>query len=179
MNYFALSCLLIGLVIVPAPEAVSPRGAGFPVDLVVDGFPARLSATDYFQDVAGHVITKDFQPYAVNVSVWADGADKQRFFRLPEDAHATYARDGAWTFPTGTVFLQSIVLPLGKEHRRMETRVIVVEENQLAFATYVWREDQKDADLSCTVSASLRGWDYPSRETRLIHREDLDSPAPL
>lgn len=112
-----------------------------------DPFPALLSETGYFADVPGHAIGKEFRPYRVNVAAWADGADKLRFFRLPEGGSAQYVAEGAWDFPVGTVLLQTLVMPLGEERRRVETRTILIGEQGLRFATYVWRKDQREADL--------------------------------
>lgn len=139
-----LSVSLVALVVVGAPTEAP---VATPVSAVAE-LPKLLSKTGFFQDVAGNVLSERFQRYEVNVPAWADGASKERFFRLPPNRKARFRSRGAWEFPEGTVFLQTVILPLDEARRRVETRVIRKESSGLTFATYVWRPDQKDADLT-------------------------------
>ena len=45
-------------------------------------------------------------PYTVNSPLWSDGAVKSRWMALPTNTNIGFARDGEWTFPAGTVFVE-------------------------------------------------------------------------
>lgn len=110
-------------------------------------FPALLSQTSYFKNVRRLELADDFTAYRVNAAPWSDGAFKQRFVRLPKGKSATFREDRIFDFPVGTVFVQNVLmLPDDLRLRRLETRVIELRKDGPAFATYVWRADQREAD---------------------------------
>ncbi len=101
-------------------------------------FPATLSGTGIFSDVATLTPNPGVVPYAVNLPFWSDHGVKQRWFAMRDDADViTYSRDGAWQFPDGMVWAKHFDLELERgnpaSRKRIETRVLV--RNQIGETT--------------------------------------------
>jgi uncharacterized repeat protein (TIGR03806 family) len=142
--------------------------------------PATLSATGAFANLAALTPAPGVVPYAINQPFWSDHALKRRWFAIPgASATATFAAEGAWTFPTGTVWVKHFDLETTRGDpttaRRLETRFIVKTSGGIYGLTYRWRADHTDADLvpdggadeDITITdggATLtQRWRYPSR----------------
>ncbi|MDB6058249.1 MAG: Immunoglobulin I-set domain protein, partial [Verrucomicrobiales bacterium] len=121
--------------------------------------PPQLSKTSIFTDLASLTPTNGIIPYDVNVSLWANGADKRRWIALPNDGspygtneQVAFSPTGEWSFPQGTVFIKNFTILTNENNpnsfRRLETRLLVLDTNSSAYGiTYKWRSDQSDADL--------------------------------
>jgi uncharacterized repeat protein (TIGR03806 family) len=144
--------------LIPAP-AVPPSN-----------FPRKLSETGLFASTKDHTPAPGLIPYSVNAQLWSDHAHKERFLAMPGRSQIEYnaieypqPAPGAprgWKFPDGTVVVKTFSLEMERgnpaSRRRLETRLLHFE--QLAGTeevgdqywngyTYVWNEDQTDADL--------------------------------
>jgi uncharacterized repeat protein (TIGR03806 family) len=135
--------------------------------------PARLSQTGVFRSLAELTPNPGIIPYDVNTPLWSDGAAKQRWIALPGDARIDFAATGEWKFPPGTVFIKHF--ELSDSHKRLETRLLVVERNGGYGVTYKWRADGSDADLlpgglteEISDGSRKRLWSYPSRNDCLL-----------
>jgi uncharacterized repeat protein (TIGR03806 family) len=138
-------------------------------------FPARLSETGLFADVATLEPAAGLLEYDVNVPLWSDGARKRRWIALPGTSRIGFAETDAWTFPPGTVLVKHFEIDVAPGTvRRLETRVLVNETTGWAGYTYRWNGAGTDADLlagaasdDLTVEVNgvpeARRWDYPSR----------------
>lgn len=119
--------------------------------VVVRDVPEQLSETKLFEDLDALEPASDLFEYEVNVALWSDGSKKRRFVAIPDDEHARYTAHGAWDLPAGTVLVKHFGIALDEAKpdalHRLETRVLVVEDDGVYGATYKWREDQSDADL--------------------------------
>jgi uncharacterized repeat protein (TIGR03806 family) len=137
-------------------QASSGSGTGTPM-------PATLSATGLFSDTAALTPAPFMIDYSVNAPFWSDGADKRRWFVLPDSTQIAFSADGAWTFPTGAITVKHFDL----NGTRVETRVMVNRADGWAGYTYRWRADQSDADLVAAGGASGTygsvTWNFPSR----------------
>ena len=117
--------------------------------------PAKLSGLGVFSDVARQTPALGVVPYEVNVPFWSDGAEKQRWFALPNAGASIYqAGDGpsAWWYPEGTVFIKTLGLELVQgdpsTRKRLETRILVVNSGHVAEGfTYRWNDAQTEAVL--------------------------------
>jgi uncharacterized repeat protein (TIGR03806 family) len=184
--------------LVPARATVAPTGP----------FPARLSQTGLFAFTKEHSPAPGLIPYSVNAELWSDNAVKERFLALPGTGQIDFEGIGypqpapgaprGWRFPDGTVAVKTFSMEMEKgnpaSRRRLETRILHFE--QLAGTeevgdqvwrgyTYVWNDDQTDAELcekqgrdikfSIKDSAAPGGqreqtWHFPSRsECTLCH----------
>ena len=133
-------------------------------------FPRKLSETGLFASTKDLKPAPGLIPYSVNAQLWSDGAIKERFLAIPGDGKIgfdvhTYPQPApgappGWGFPDNTVAVKTFFLEMEKgnpaSRRRLETRILHFQ--QLAGTedvgdqywhgyTYVWNEDQTDADL--------------------------------
>jgi glucose/arabinose dehydrogenase len=152
--------------------------------------PATLSATGAFANLATLAPAAGVVPYEINHPFWSDHALKRRWFAPPRSvasvATATYAAEGAWTFPTGMVWVKHFDLESTRGDpataRRLETRFIVKTATGAYGLSYRWRADQSDADLVAEEGADVdysvvvnglsqtQRWRFPSRnECRTCH----------
>lgn len=150
----------------------------------VQQVPLLLSQTGVLTNLANMTPATGFVAYDVNTPLWSDGAQKQRWFAVPNGKTVGYAPTGEWTFPEGSVFVKNFELPIDDRNpllkRRVETRVLVRDDLGYVYgATYKWRADLSDADLvvdnereDITITNSdgstrVQSWFYPGRQTCL------------
>jgi uncharacterized repeat protein (TIGR03806 family) len=145
-------------------------------------FPRKLSETGLFVSVKDHTVSPGVIRYEINAPFWSDGAHKERFFALPGEAKLEAKEKGAWEFDDGAVTVKSFQLDMEEgnpaSRRRIETRIVVKQENHWVGYTYAWNHAQTDAELvgaagmdrTYTIQdAKARGgkrkqvWHYPSR----------------
>jgi uncharacterized repeat protein (TIGR03806 family) len=126
-------------------------------------------------------------PYEVNSPLWADGADKSRFMRIPDgskihvidcvaESTTTCATDpftgvdGHWNYPIGTVMMKIF----GYEGTTVETRLLMrYDETLWVGYSYQWNQEQTEATVlpdarrvaTFQVGNPPRAqdWYYPSR----------------
>jgi uncharacterized repeat protein (TIGR03806 family) len=144
-------------------------------------FPRRLSDTGLFASVQGHRVAPGVIPYSVNAPYWADGAVQERFMAVPSEAQIEFNERETWKFPEGSVLVQSLSLEMQhgdpRSRRRLETRVLLLQQNEWAGYSYQWNEEQTDAflitggeerELTIADSRAPGGqreqtWYYPTR----------------
>ena len=142
--------------------------------------PTLLSQTGAFANLTSLAPNPGLVPYTVNSPLWSDGASKSRWMALATNTIITFATNGEWTFPNGTVFVKHFDLPINDTNsaitKRLETRLLVLGTNGLVYgASYKWRSDYSDADLVptltnenilVTTATGIRTqlWSYPGRQ---------------
>ena len=152
-------------------------------------FPRKLSDTGLFTSVAELEPAPGVVPYSVNVPLWSDGAAKDRLIALPGDSKITFSPDGPWTFPDKTVLVKTFSLELERGNpassHRLETRILTLQGKNWAGYTYVWNDEQTDAELlgpaplereftirdaDAPDHSRTQTWYFPSRaDCRLCH----------
>lgn len=118
-------------------------------------FPRALSATGLFESTARHHVAAGVLPYAVNAPQWLDDATKERFVALPGTTQVKFVERSSdavtWAFEDGAVLLETISLELRRgdpgSRRRIESRILVKQENHWLGYSYLWNEQQTDAEL--------------------------------
>ena len=133
-------------------------------------FPRKLSETGLFTSTKDMKPAPGLIPYSVNSPLWGDHTTKERFLALPGHSQikldsVTYPQPSpgappGWGFPNGTVLVKTFFLEMErgnpKSKRRLETRILHFEQlagtseigaENWAGYTYVWNEDQTDAEL--------------------------------
>lgn len=128
-----------------------------PVDL-----PARLSETGCMDPADPSRPNAGLRAYTVNVPLWSDGAEKERWISLPAGATVDVGPDGHWNFPVDTVLVKQF--RLGEV--LLETRLLVHHPDGWAGYTYVWDETGADAfllDGIDTRAVDGQDWTFPSR----------------
>lgn len=127
------------------------------------GPPMLLSGWGLFADPIRQVPAEGVVPYSVNAPLFADFAGKWRFVRLPEGGRITYAADGLWQFPQGTVFVKTFSFvsdlrdPQSSE-QLVETRLLVRSATSWDAFTYVWDDAQTDATLTVAGRRVAVSW---------------------
>jgi uncharacterized repeat protein (TIGR03806 family) len=124
--------------------------------------PALLSLTGVFSNTPAMTPAASLIPYAPNVQLFSDNAQKVRYFSVPNTGapltpseQITYAPTNTWSFPAGTVFVKTFELQTNTSDPtsllRLETRLLVRDTNGAVYGvTYKWRSDDSDADLLST-----------------------------
>ncbi|MEZ6008973.1 MAG: PQQ-dependent sugar dehydrogenase [Planctomycetota bacterium] len=132
-------------------------------------YPATLSATGLFTNLATLTPAAGLVPYEVNSPLWSDGARKRRWIGLPGSTQIAFDPSGPWSFPQGTVLVKHFEIDLVPgdvgSAKRLETRVLRLGSQGWEGTTYRWRSDGSDADL------------IDERETETFDVEDLDAPG--
>jgi len=129
----------------------------------VTPMPATLRATGCVDDTDIAKAAKGFFAYDVNMPLWSDGADKQRFFALPPGGQISVSDHGFFDLPPGSVAFKSFSLA----NKPIEVRLLVHHKSgEWAGYSYMVRDDGSDADLVPeTVDKQIGGqtWTYPGR----------------
>ncbi|MFM7604266.1 MAG: PQQ-dependent sugar dehydrogenase, partial [Prosthecobacter sp.] len=114
-------------------------------------YPATLSETGLFADVSDLSPSPGLLPYTPNLSFWSDHAIKRRWFIIPDAADMTWAAEGAWTYPDGTIWVKHFDLETTRGNpatsRRIETRLLVKNSTGSYGVSYRWNEAQTEAQL--------------------------------
>lgn len=110
-------------------------------------FPRKLSQTGLFTRMNPPELHPSLLPYDVNVPLWSDGAHKTRHVMLPGHAKIRVEAKGTFAFPDGTIFVKTFHGRAGLSDYRLETRLFALREGEWAGYTYVWNEEQTDAEL--------------------------------
>jgi glucose/arabinose dehydrogenase len=144
-------------------------------------FPATLGATGLFTDLAALTPAAAVVPYEVNLSFWSDHAVKRRWFAIPDgNSRMTWSRDGAWTFPSGQIWVKHFDLESERGNpaspkKRIETRVLVKNAGGIYGVSYRWNTTGTQATLAAdggetfAVEITKDGapysqtWNIPSR----------------
>lgn len=149
-----------------------------------DDLPATLSATGAFSSLTTLAPESGILPYDINTPFWSDGAEKSRWFSVPDIADTiTFDSSGPFSFPTGSVWIKHFDIEMTEgdpsSKRRLETRFLVKTEDSIYGVSYQWNAEQTDAllvaeegeseDLLRTVDGMpiTQRWDYPSRSSCL------------
>jgi len=119
-------------------------------------FPTKLSQTGLFASVKDHKAARGVIPFTVNSRQWLDGAIAEHWAAFPGMSSATLYETGkpipglvSWHnfrmhFPKDAVLLRTLSL----EGKRLETQLLHFDGVDWRSYTYIWRDDQADADLA-------------------------------
>jgi uncharacterized repeat protein (TIGR03806 family) len=111
----------------------------------------------------------DLQPanrvffYEVNAPLFTDYAEKSRFVYLPEGSKLGYQSTLAFDFPEGAIIIKNFFYALEvsspqKGRKILETRLLIREKNNWKALTYIWNEDQSDADAEVAGATLPVSW---------------------
>lgn len=134
-------------------------------------FPRKLSETGLFTSVGEHRLHPAIVSYSVNSPLWSDGASKERYIALPGMGTIEHVEKNAWKFPEGTVLVKTFSLG----EKRIETRLLTLQQNEWVGYSYRWNDEQTEADLVGTKgedrevgTASKQSWHFPSRAECMV-----------
>ena len=111
-------------------------------------------------------------PFDVNAALWSDGAEKDRFFAIPDGTTIDVDADGDWHFPRAPCSPRPSASEANGWRRGCSC---VTWMAAWAGYSYEWNEGQTDATLlpaSKTKEVNGQRWHYPSRaECMICHTE--------
>lgn len=154
-----------------------------------DAMPQTLAETGLFQDGSIATPHPGLTPFEVNVPLWSDGAEKQRWIAPPPNAQVSLKDNGQLDIPVGTVFVKHFALATDQRRpdqlRPVETRVLICGPRGEVFgASYRWSADGRETHIvnlnEQEVIERLDGegrpaqqtWMYPGRfECLLCHND--------
>ncbi len=114
-------------------------------------FPQRLSDTGLFTSVKDQTPSPGVTSYSINASHWADHATSERWLALPGADAVQIDKDMRWQFPDGAVLAKTVSMEMThsdpSSSRRLETQILHREDGAWRPYTYLWNDDQTDAEL--------------------------------
>ena len=136
-------------------------------------FPTLLSQTGCVDAADATQMAQGLIPYDVNAAFWSDGADKDRWFAIPDDTTITIGPGGEWTFPDNSVLLKNFRL----NNKLVETRLLVKHlDGNWAGYSYEWNDNETDASLVLngkTKDISGQLYIYPSSSQCMFCHTDI------
>ncbi len=109
-----------------------------------------LSETGLFEDLATLAPAMNMIEYEPNHSFWSDGAEKQRWFVLPDQGKIAFGPDD-WLLPTGAIAVKHFEIAVNANDtsikKRLETRVLANTVEGWQGFTYRWNATETDAEL--------------------------------
>jgi uncharacterized repeat protein (TIGR03806 family) len=116
-------------------------------------YPEKLSGWNIFE---GKISSLNPQPgvvpYKLNTPLYSDYAEKLRFIRLPKGTAVNFTGSGVFNFPVGTLLVKNFYYPTdfrnpSIQKNIIETRLLINEPEGWKAMTYVWNDEQTDAEL--------------------------------
>ncbi|MDB4972372.1 MAG: hypothetical protein JWN48_713 [Myxococcaceae bacterium] len=140
----------------PAHDAATCVPPRFELPLLDAGPGLRLSQLGLYQDSAAKQLACDLVAYQPRSALWSDGAEKQRWLRLPAGGQVDNSDPDALQFPAGTVLFKEFAL----DGKRLETRVLarLGRDPEATFlGAFAWLDDESDALLVSDAQSDVRG----------------------
>jgi uncharacterized repeat protein (TIGR03806 family) len=138
--------------LIPAPPAIANAK-----------FPRKLSETGLFDSMKDHHPAPGVIPYSVNAPQWIDAAVKQRYVAVPGTSKIKFLEKSidasTWKFEDGSVTVETLSLDMEvgnpASRRRIETRMMVKQQNHWLGYSYLWNDAQTDATLVESAGTKL------------------------
>lgn len=128
--------------------------------------PEGLSQSGCFSETSPSEPAQGLIPYDVNAPLWSDGANKRRWFAIPDGTFISIQEDGKFVFPIGSVLVKEFSI----DNTLIETRLLMRhEEGDWVGYSYEWNDEQNNATLvdpnigKTKTLASGQNWSFPSQ----------------
>lgn len=148
-------------------------------------FPRLLSQTGIFRDVQAQIVNSGVREFRINHPQWQDGAVGKHFLALPNQERVTVFNEpqpvgsiamfnSRLHYPNGTVLAKTLSLPKdshsgeSKPNHRIETQLMHFDGRLWHGYSYVWKEDQTDAELAPAAGMDLT-LPGPDRQRWRVH----------
>jgi len=119
--------------------------------------------------------------YEPSSILYSDNAHKERYLAIPGTEQMGYTEGIGFDMPEGTIVVKNFLLPIDERDpegslQRIETRVMLYQNDAWEFATYEWNDSETDATRVSQLSGNERDftltdpngnpfsytWEYPS-----------------
>ncbi len=115
--------------------------------IMAAAYPKKLSDFRFFVDDAGRLPNKNVIPYALNMPLFSDYAEKFRFIYVPQGQKLLPEGEGLLRFPVGSALIKSFGYDHAGTMRLLETRIMLHRADGWVALPYVWNETQTEAVL--------------------------------
>lgn len=105
--------------------------------------PGTISESGCFSSVIDKTYADGVVPYEGSSKLWSDGADKTRYFAIPDGETIDVLADGDFDFPIGSVLIKHFF----DQTTWLETRLFMRHEIGWAGYSYEWNDAQTEANL--------------------------------
>ncbi|WP_417384339.1 parallel beta-helix domain-containing protein [Gimesia sp.] len=134
--------------------------------------PRKLSELGLFQgNGATQEPAEDVIPYDLLTTLFTDYTTKHRFVRLPAGEKIRFQKSGVLEFPVGSMLIKTFSYMKDQRNpaageRLLETRVEFLKESGWYGYSYIWNEEQTDAELSLGGGEIDVSWIHTDGQTR-------------
>ncbi len=135
-------------------------------------FPRQLSETGLFASTRSLEPASGVIAYTLAATAWQDGATSEFAIAVPGNETIQVNRNQrSWKYPSGTVFAKTLSLDVNSQKRRLETQILHFDGVNWQPYSYVWNDDQSDAELVAAsgLKKELRSADSPHSASWSIH----------
>jgi uncharacterized repeat protein (TIGR03806 family) len=160
---FVLLCVSIMTVQSCEKDAIEPTG-----------FLLKLSDYNVYQgNISDLVTNEDYNIYELSSPFFSDYAEKQRLIKIPNGTLINAVDDELLDFPEGTIIVKTFYYFKDKRDETkgkkvIETRLLIKENNDWKTATYLWNDDQTDANLISVGLNKAVNWIAETGEAKAI-----------
>lgn len=151
---FILLALLTGAILLHNCRGPQEAAVAGPVHVDPAALPYKtLSEYAFFRGELRELHPNErVLPYDLITPLFTDYAHKARFVWMPDSVQAVVNDQGEIEFPNNTVLIKTFYYPAdfrrpADDHDLVETRLLVRRAGKWEAFTYVWNDDQTDADL--------------------------------
>ncbi len=138
------------------------------------GFPATLSATNFFADLTDLTPNPGAHGYEPQLRFWSDRAEKKRWFLIKNATDTMgYSPEDPWTFPQGMLWVKHFDYPVqwesftrviegqnvsdrrpvaGSPWRRLETRFLIKNAQGSYGVSYRWNHTNSGTQTDATLA---------------------------
>jgi len=103
--------------------------------------PTTLAETGLFAPGSSSELAPGVQAYSPRYVLWADQAEKERWFYLPEDTQIDSSDMDYWSFPVGTKAWKLF----SRDGKKLETRLLWKTETGWLRVAYAWNDAETEA----------------------------------
>lgn len=167
-----LFCILLGIQIACTKD--DPTNGDKPnVDLTQVPYP-RLSDYGFFQgNMADFNPVAQVIPYDLNTPLFSNYTTKSRFVYMPEGTAAVYKADETFEFPVGSVIIKNFsflndIRDAALGQKIIETRLLIRTDTAWIAATYIWNDQQTEANFDVAGRIIDVSWTHYDGNTKSI-----------
>ena len=111
-----------------------------------------LSDYNFFKEIEAQIPNENVIPYHLASPLFSDYTYKFRFVSMPNGEFAQYNYNEVFNFPVGTKIIKTFAYPIDDRDlslgfQLLETRLLIKDKNGWYPLSYIWKEDQDDAEL--------------------------------